>query len=528
MNLGSRGNQHSFSKVPEANIGRSKFDRSHTVKTTMDFDYLNPILIDEVLPGDTHTLNLNVFARLATPEVPVMDNMYIDFFFFFVPNRLVWENWEKFNGAQDDPGDSTDYVLPQMPFAAGQPAIMSIFDQYGLPTEIASGYNLFNVLPLRGYPLIWNEWFRDENLQNSVPVNTDDGPDAPSDYTLLKRGKRHDYFTASLPEPQKGAAVDIPLVGAAPVVRVSNAGAWSAYNSGTNTGSNSADVNINGGAQLNDGVHTISLDPGTGGLQANLSGNTAGTINDLRTSFMVQSLLELDNRGGTRYTEILQAHFGVISPDARLQRPEFLGGGTIRINSHPVAQTSPTSGSDPQGQLAAFATASATSRDGIGFSKSFTEHGYIHGFACARADITYQQGINRMWNRTERYDFFWPKLQLAGEQYVELREIYITGNPTLDYAAWGYVERYSEYKYKPSEIRGKFRSTYATSLDVWHLAEEFGSAPELNAAFITQNTPIERVIAIDTEPDLLMDMWFQLTSARPMAAYAVPATLGRF
>lgn len=278
---------------------------------------------------------------------------------------------------------------------------------------------------------------------------------------------------------------------------------------------------------INNSVDILSLDP-NGTLQTDLSSGTAGTINDLRTAFMVQSLLELDNRGGTRYTEILRAHFGVISPDARLQRPEFLGGGTIRINSHPVAQTSPTSGSDPQGQLAAFATASATSRDGIGFSKSFTEHGYIHGFACARADITYQQGINRMWNRTERYDFFWPKLQLAGEQYVELREIYITGNPTLDYDAWGYQERYSEYKYKPSEIRGKFRSTYATSLDVWHLAEEFGSAPELNAAFITQNTPIERVIAIDTEPDLLMDMWFQLHSARPMASYAVPATLGRF
>lgn len=526
MNLGSRGNQHSFSRVPDINVGRSSFDRSYTVKTTMDFDYINPIHIDEVIPGDTHTLNLSVFARLATPEVPIMDNMYIDFFFFFVPNRLVWTNWERFNGAQDDPGDSTDFVLPQMPFAVNKPDVGSIFDQYGLPTEIALGYNLFNVLPLRGYPLIWNEWFRDENLQNSQLVNKDDGPDDPSDYTLLKRGKRHDYFTSCLPELQKGDPVDIPLVGSAPVVRVSNASELIMYKKNTNTVAGNGVVNV-GSSFLDNGVDRITIDP-NGTLQTNLSGNTAGTINDLRNAFMVQSILELDNRGGTRYTEIIRAHFGVISPDARLQRPEYLGGGSIRINSHPVAQTSPTSGTDAQGALAAFATASATSRDNIGFSKTFTEHGYIHGFACARADITYQQGINRMWNRSERFDFFWPKLQLAGEQAVEQREIYLTGNTTLDYATFGYQERYSEYKYKPSEIRGKFRSTYATPLDMWHLAEEFGSAPALNAAFITQSTPIERAIAIDTEPDLLMDMWFQLRSARPMASYAVPATLGRF
>lgn len=524
----NRSNQHSFSKVPSVNIGRSSFDRSYNVKTTFDFDYLIPIHIDEVLPGDTHNLTVNSFARLATPEVPIMDNMYIDFFFFFVPNRLVWTNWERFNGAQDDPGDSTDFVLPQMPFAANNPAVGSIFDQYGLPTEVTLGYNLFNVLPLRGYPLIWNEWFRDENLQNSVAVNKDDGPDAPADYTLLKRGKRHDYFTSCLPELQKGSPVDIQLTGTALATRVLNAPATKAYVAGTNTlfGVNPISIDASGLLDTGGGGN-VALDP-NGGIQTDLSQGTAGTINDLRQAFMVQSLLELDNRGGTRYTEILRAHFGVISPDARLQRPEYLGGGTIRINSHPVAQTTPTNGTDAQGSLAAFATASSTSRDSIGFSKAFTEHGYIHGFCCARADITYQQGINRMWNRLERFDFFWPKLQLAGEQAVEYREIYLTGDPVLDYDTFGYQERYSEYKYKPSEIRGKFRSTYGTSLDVWHLAEEFGTRPELNATFIQQSTPIERAIAIDTEPDLLMDLWFQLKSARPMAAYAVPATLGRF
>lgn len=504
---------HNFSQVPSAQIERSTFNRSHRHITTFNAGKLVPFFVDEALPGDTFTMKASGNGRLATPIFPIMDNMYMDTFFFAVPYRLVWDNWQKFCGEQTDPSDSTDYLIPTIDVTATEG---SVYDYMGIPTGAAL---TINALPLRAYNLIYNEWFRDENLQDSATVDTGDGPDSYLNYLVLRnRGKRHDYFTSCLPWPQKGDAVSLPLTGDAPI-RFE-------------------------GTTFGDDIGIYSNTGGTGRIQPNPAGNnswdnaaptqgnylyaymgdvTAATVNSLRQAIQVQRLYERDARGGTRYTEIVLAHFGVRSPDARMQRPEYLGGNSSPVRISAVAQTSET-GTTPQGNLSAFGTVQF---NGAGFSKSFTEHCFIIGLVCVRADLSYQQGLNRMWSRQTRWDHYWPALAHLGEQAVLSKEIYADGTVNDD-DVFGYQEAWAEYRYKPSIISGAMRSNAAASLDSWHLAQDFATRPTLNSTFIIENPPIDRVVAVPSEPDFIGQFHFDLRCDRPMPVFSVPGLMDHF
>ncbi|WNK14612.1 MAG: major capsid protein [Microvirus sp.] len=528
---------HQFSQVPQADIPRSSFDRSHGYKTTFDAGYIVPIFVDEALPGDTFTLGANMFGRLATPLHPFMDNLFMDTFFFAVPLRLVWTNFPKMFGEQDNPNDSTSYIVPTSTSPAGGYLEQTLQDYLGLPTKVAGFQH--SALFTRSYNLIWNTWFRDQNLQNSVVVDKGDGPDTVTNYTLLRRGKRHDYFTSALPWPQKGPAVTIPLGGSAPVKGIGIGTSFSSSNlAATPLWENNSAITYPSGwsAATASGVY-IKDAAGTAGvpssthfpaIYADLGAATAATINSLRQAFQIQKIYERDARGGTRYTEIIQSHFGVTSPDARLQRPEYLGGGSTPINVNPIAQTSNTPAvGTPQGNLAAMGT---VLHSGSGFSKSFTEHSIILGFVSVRADLNYQNGLNRMWSRSTRFDFYWPALSHIGEQSVLNQEIFTVGSatPGQDVLTFGYQERFAEYRYKPSVITGKLRSNSTTPLDTWHLAQTFSTLPVLNSTFIVENPPVARVIAVPSEPHFILDCYFKLRCARPMPLYGVPGLIDHF
>ena len=520
--------EHSFAEVPRAEIPRSAFNRSHGYKTTFDADYLVPVLCDDIVPGDTFNVNMDFFARLATPLYPIMDNMYLESFFFFVPYRLVWDNWRKMHGEQDNPGDSIDFTVPVagastgLAMTGGEADMLKLY--FGLPPGTVD-LSKISALPFRAYNLIYNEWFRDQNLQNSVTVDVDNGPDTHGDYALLKRGKRHDYFTACLPWPQKGDAVSLPLGTSADIhTAVASGGDVEVYST-----AQSEFRRLYTPAAPPDYValDTLAGASSANKLFADLSNATAATINDLRLAFQTQRLLERDARGGTRYNELILAHFGVTVPDFRLQRPEFLGGGSSRINVTPVAQTSgqPTPvANDKLGELAGFGTVSGSH----GFTKSFVEHGVLIGLINVRGDITYSQGIERYWHKSTRYDFYYPVLAQIGEQSVLNKELY-NAHATPD-GVFGYQERYAEYRYKPSRLTGLMAVDESGSLSAWHLSEDFTSDPSLGSTFIQSNTsiPLDRAIAVSTEPHFIFDAYFNMQCARPMPLFGVPGNLDRF
>lgn len=531
---------HSFAMVPRSDVPRSSFNAQKTYKTTFDSGYLIPVYVDEVLPGDTFNLKMTAFSRLTTPIFPIMDNLHMDSFFFFVPNRLVWSNWQRFMGERDpDPDSSIDYLIPQMVSPAGGYAANTLQDYMGLPTagQIQPGNSYsHSAMFTRAYNLIWNEWFRDQNLQDSVKVDKGDGPDDPADYVLLKRGKRHDYFTSALPWPQKGESVGIPITSDATF------SAQADDLMGTIQLTNTMPGNIvtwSGGAvgpgfrQATTGtspsytaIQTEVPVSGTVSGDLHLSELSAATINQLRQSFQIQKFIERDARGGTRYTEIIRSHFGVVSPDARLQRPEYLGGGTTPVNISPVAQTSET-GQSPLGTLAAFGT---TVLNHHGFSHSFTEHGMIIGLVMVRADLTYQQGLDRMWSRNTRYDYYFPVFSHLGEQAILNKEIYTQGTDDDD-GVFGYQERWAEYRYKPSKITGQFRSTFLNPLDAWHLSQKFENLPVLNDEFISENPPLDRILAVGPAAlgqQFYFDAFFNVNMVRPMPMYSVPGLIDHF
>lgn len=570
---------HNFSNAPQVYQKRSRFDRSFVRKMTFDEGKLVPFFVDEVLPGDTISLTVRDFCRLATPVAPFMDNLYLDKFFFFVPNRLVWEHWQNFCFEQEDPDDSTDYVVPtaQLPGGTvGENGIGTVWDYFALPTGLTNALNV-NALPFRMYYLIWNEWFRDENLQKSVKICKDDqnlvfNPDRVSDqpswifdsgthyvngFALAPRGKRFDYFTSALPFQQKGPGVSIGLAGTASIVNQgslpnyflsstsnqlaavtayggdasSSGGLRAAQGTGSitfNRGSGSDWSNIGGFAGNSSDHITMTATPGSSLLGSesyvDLDSSSIFTISSLRTAFQMQKFYERLARGGSRYTEVLTSFFGVVSPDSRLQRPEYLGGSSKMMNINPVAQTSSTGDVTPQGNLAAYGVSASKYH---AFTKSFVEHGYIIGLLEVRADLTYQQGINKMWLRSTVYDWYWPTFSHLSEQAILNAEIYAQGTDK-DKEVFGYQERYAEYRYHPSEICGHFRSTYTKPLDVWHLSQKFDSLPTLSDQFIQDNPPVERVVAVKNYPHFLIDIGFKYHTTRAMPMYGIPGLVDHF
>ena len=579
---------HSFAEVPNVSLPRSSFDRSHGYKTTFDHGYLVPFLVDEVLPGDTFNVDVTAFARLSTPLRPFMDNIKMDTHFFFVPLRLLQTNFVKMMGEQANPADTIAYAAPTMTSTAVTGYLAgSVMDYMGLPTEIPG--LVHNTYPLRAYNKIWNDWYRDENLQNSVTVDVGDGPDTVSNYsTLLPRGKRHDYFTSCLPFAQKGTAVTIGLSGTADVWGTGTLAQFTPGSSSQGTPLNAPWVAqwVNrvttdgfsagmmtgitqtvGGAPVFTGTtigqgqtiegNTTGYTSGTGNVQnntntglvfltqadsatartatigsgtptapfmASLGGATGISINDLRLAIATQQLLEQSARGGTRYTELMKSMFGVTSSDARLQRAEYLGGGTTDVICSEIPQTSSTSGSNVLGQLAAKGTALI---QGNGFVRSFEEHGVLIGLVSTRADLTYQNGLNKMWSRSTRYDWYLPVFANLGEQSVLNKEIYAVGTSgggtAQDAATFGYQERWAEYRYKPSLVTGQFRSNHATPLDSWHLAIDFTSLPALNSTFIVETqVPVDRITATPADPNYLFDAFIRMTCVRVMPVYSVP------
>lgn len=506
---------HSFSRVPQASMPRSTFNRILTNKTTIDVDYLYPILTDEILPGDTYDADLTVLGRLTTPITPFMDNLRLMVEVFAVPHRLTQDNFVKIQGERVDPDDSIDFSRPYITTtAATGVANETLWDYLGYPTQVPD-LRIDGSLH-RDYNFVWNSYYRDQNWQDSLVVDKDDGPDTLTDYVLKKRNKPHDYFTSCLPDPQKGDPVSLPLGTAAPVATDAANGDEVAVLS---TSQSNAYKRLTASTSFVNISNTDEAEADR--LYADLSNAAAATIYDLYEAFALQDLLQIDARGGTRYFEILRAHFGVTSPDSRLQRPEYLGGKSFPINVSPLPQTSETN-TTALGDLAAVAQVTGS----LKFFKSFVEHSNLLILCSVVSDLTYQQGLHRSHSRRTRYDFYMPALANLGEQAVLTKEIYAQGTSDDDIVL-GYQERWSEYRFGKNLITGKMRSNDAQSLDIWHLSEEFSSRPTLET-LLPCNTPIDRVLAVADEPDIRLDCFMKVKHSRVMPTYSIPMLNNRF
>ena len=567
----NRNSNSRFALAPQVDIQRSTFDRSSGHKTTFNAGKLVPIYVDEVLPGDTFEMKTSTIIRGSTPIFPVMDNANLDIYFFYVPNRLVWDHWKEFNGENTTSKweQTVEYSIPQMAAPSGNGEVVgwekgTLADYMGIPTLIGPGAPqseaqwTVNHLPFRAYCLIYNEWFRDQNLQDPVLIDTGDSqtngrhliPETePIEYqiqaalkgaNLLPVNKYFDYFTGALPEPQKGPDVLLPLGNTAPVITTNNdvSGITSSspglrFKSNTPINSQANLAVAPGGYGTGNLIHTTAnADLANGNmipanLYADLGNATAATINELRLAFQLQRLYERDARGGTRYIEIIKSHFGVTSPDARLQRPEYLGGERIPINIDQVIQTSGTmEGTTPQGNTAAY---SLTGNQGSYFKHSFVEHGYVLGLACVRTEHTYQQGLEKIWNRKNRFDFYWPALANIGEQAILNKEIYLQSSEEANEQAFGYQEAWAEYRYKPSRVSSAFRSNIETgSLDAWHYADYYEELPKLSAEWIQETYKnVDRTLAVQStlEDQYIADFWFKCKCTRPMPIYSIPGLI---
>lgn len=528
-----------FAMVPRNDVPRSAFDITHMHKTTFDSGNLIPVYVDEVLPGDSFRVKMHAFCRTATALVPVMDNLVLESFFFFTPYRLVWTNWERFMGEQTSPSDSTSFLVPQV--VADAVTIGSLADYMGITVNAGTVKSLsISTLPFRAYQLIWNDWFRDEDIDTPLTIPLTDGPDTWASMNfMLQRRKRHDYFTSARPWPQKPTH-QLSVSALEPGLLAPTFNMTIPYGSAVGAPVSGFGMDVAGTATAGpitvrtSGGRTEALpnyyDSGSDVFYAKALASGAGAevdvrvlIQDIRTAATIQQFMERNARGGTRYAELVRSHFGVISPDSRLQRPEYLGGGRTYVTVNPVAQTSASGVAGTTTVLGEQAGVGTASVYGHGFSQSFTEHGILLGLICIRGDLSYQQGVERMWFRRTEFDFYWPALAHLGEQAILRREIYAVGEAT-DTTVFGYQERWSEYKYKPSRISGEFRSTGTTPIDMWHLSQKFLTAPSLNSNFLIEAPPVDRVLQVQTGGghQFLIDTLFDIRKVSPMPMFSIP------